>query len=205
MTVVSHRQGTRCTSQGIGEGKSMRDANWNPRVAHALGAFCLFTLSFLSVACGGSTAAAPTVASVATKAAPTVAAGGAAVAPTVASAATVVAPVAGTAAVKASGTTAGQLSDAGAGVYTAQCARCHGDKGQGVTGPAVIGASAKFGRFKTAQEYLSYINTNMPIDHPGTLTPDQTLQVTAYLLVQNNLVQKDASLSGANLGSVQLK
>lgn len=154
------------------------------------------TVYLLFVAgCGNTAAPSPTTlpATVA-KAAPTVAA----VVPTVA-------PTAAAAAAKVGGTTAGQLADAGAGVYAGQCANCHGDKGQGVTGPALIGTNAKFGRFKTGQDFLNYVSNNMPMDHPGSLSPDQALQVTSYLLVQNNIVQKDASLTSTSLGSIQFK
>ena len=167
--------------------------------ASGLLALVLSVVAVVVAGCGGTTTASPTtLPATAAKAAPTAAAAAAAIAPTVA-------PTIAAAATKAGGATAGQMADAGAGVYASQCASCHGDKGQGVTGPALIGANAKFGRFKTGQDFLNYVSNNMPLDHPGSLSADQSLQVTAYLLVQNNVVQKDASLTSASLGSVQFK
>lgn len=148
-----------------------------------------------------ATAAAPTVSAAATSVAPTAGAVSTAVAPTISAAATSAAPAVGT----VSATTAGQLADSGKTVYADSCASCHGAQGQGGTGPAIIGANANLGKYDTAQGLFTKISTTMPRDHPATLTPAQYLQVTAFLLVQNNVVQPTASLSSAALGGVPLK
>lgn len=194
----------------------MRCACERPAGLLALTTLLLATL--IAAACGGSSAAptaAPTTAvkaatqSVATTGAvlaPTAAGAVTPVGPTVAAAATALAPTGvavGTAAAAGAAASAGQLADAGKTVFADNCARCHGDQGQGVTGPALIGPSASYGRFSNAEQLLNYISTAMPMDHPGSLTPQQYLQVTAYLLVQNNILQTSASMS--NLGSVPLK
>lgn len=175
-------------------------------------------------------AVAPTVAAAATAAAPTVAAGATSLAPTVSAAGTVAAPtvaaaattalaaitpavptvaaaqtaVAGAAAT-ASSSTLGQLATSGQAVFTSQCAPCHGAQGQGGIGPAIIGPSASLDKYGTALGLLTKISTTMPRSNPGSLPPDQYLQVTAYLLVQNNYVQPGATLSSIQFGTVPLK
>ena len=142
-----------------------------------------------------------TAAALATRAAPTISAAATALAPTAEAAATTSALSAGT----ATATTAGQLADAGQQVYASNCAGCHGPEGQGKVGPALIGPSASFKTFNSAQGLFTFISSTMPKTHPGTLSPEQYLQVTAYLLVQNGIVTRDASLSNASLSDIQLK
>ena len=102
------------------------------------------------------------------------------------------------------GQTAGQLSSAGQAVFSTRCAGCHGSSGQGVTAPAVIGASAGLTKYATAQGLFNYISANMPGNAPGSLSQQQYLEVTAYLLVQNNLVAASALLGLGLLGGISL-
>ena len=76
---------------------------------------------------------------------------------------------------------------AGAQVYAATCARCHGADGAGtaaapaVWGPASYSVGAGMGRPRTA---AAFIRANMPYDQaPGThtLTPQQAYDVAAYI------------------------
>jgi mono/diheme cytochrome c family protein len=101
--------------------------------------------------------------------------------------------------------TAGALAALGQQVYAQQCAICHGEQGQGLVGPAVIGPRANLGKYATGQGLYDYTQSLMPQNAPGSLSPEQYLQVTGYLLVQNNLVPADAPLSQANLQAVPLE
>ena len=73
---------------------------------------------------------------------------------------------------------------AGATVFAASCARCHGADGQGtaagppVWGPRSYNIGAGMARVFTA---ASFIRKNMPFDQPGTLSDQQALDVAAYL------------------------
>jgi polar amino acid transport system substrate-binding protein len=109
-----------------------------------------------------------------------------------------------TPAAKAATTTAGQLADQGRTVYANSCAGCHGAQGEGGRAPALIGQNVRFPRFDTAQDLLEYITQRMPANHPGTLTAEQYLQATAYILVENGFVQRDASLGRDLMGGIQL-
>jgi thiosulfate dehydrogenase len=73
---------------------------------------------------------------------------------------------------------------AGAGVYAASCAKCHGMAGEGTpVAPPVWGAQsynvgAGMARVRTAADF---IHRNMPFDAPGTLTDQQAFDVAAYV------------------------
>ncbi len=70
---------------------------------------------------------------------------------------------------------------AGKQVYTQKCAACHGANLQGVSAPALTGAS--FGHANLSVSQLrTIVTTQMPLGAPGSLTPQQYASVIAYLL-----------------------
>ncbi|HYW29882.1 MAG TPA: c-type cytochrome [Gemmatimonas sp.] len=71
-------------------------------------------------------------------------------------------------------------------VYGAQCARCHGGQGGGLSAPAVWGsASYSVGAGMSRQSVLAtFVRHNMPQDRAGTLTAEQAADVAAYILQQ---------------------
>jgi cytochrome c len=83
---------------------------------------------------------------------------------------------------------------AGQSLYAQSCAKCHGDKGQGGTGPIVIGGSKRIASYQTTQRLYDYVSRTMPFDAPGSLTPDQYWNVIAYLLDENQLLPEDTVL-----------
>jgi cytochrome c len=72
-------------------------------------------------------------------------------------------------------------------VYADSCQMCHGDPPAGtsiaptLTGPDFL---ADFGGM-TAADLFSKIQKTMPSDDPGTLKPDQTADVLAYVFWEN--------------------
>lgn len=104
-----------------------------------------------------------------------------------------------------SGTTFGQLAQTGKTVFASRCAKCHGDSGQGVTAPAIIGASASLDKYNTAQGLLNFIDTAMPMNAPGILSQQEYSQVLSFLLVQNNFTPSDKVFDASNLGNIPLK
>ena len=101
--------------------------------------------------------------------------------------------------------TAGELASSGQGVYASHCAGCHGKNGQGVTAPAVIGSNQALAKYNTAQGLLKFITEVMPASNPGSLSSQQYLEVTAYLLVQNNFVTDGQAMDSASLSGITLK
>jgi mono/diheme cytochrome c family protein len=102
-------------------------------------------------------------------------------------------------------TTAGQLADMGKTVFTTNCARCHGNQGQGITGPTLIGSGNTLDKYGTAQGLLNFIKSSMPLNAPGNLSQQDYLNVLGYLLVQNNYVSSASALNASNLGTINLK
>ena len=72
----------------------------------------------------------------------------------------------------------------GEAVYKEQCAACHGDNLEG-SGPMPPLAGKDFlsnWQGKTLGDLFEKTQTSMPATAPGTLTPEQTSEVTAYML-----------------------
>lgn len=73
---------------------------------------------------------------------------------------------------------------AGAGIFTATCAKCHAPDGQGTAvapplwGPGSYNVGAGMSRLSAA---ANFVRANMPFDQPGTLTDQQALDVAAYV------------------------
>jgi len=77
---------------------------------------------------------------------------------------------------------------AGLAVFTANCQSCHGVNLQGTAAPAVAGTefltSAKTNKW-TLTDLRNLVVENMPLNNPGTLTPEQYANVIAFLLASN--------------------
>jgi mono/diheme cytochrome c family protein len=83
--------------------------------------------------------------------------------------------------------TAAQAHD-GIAVYRKSCLQCHGADLQGTAGPAVAGTefltTAKTNKW-TLSDLRTTVFQNMPFSNPGSLTPKQYADVTAFLLASN--------------------
>ena len=101
--------------------------------------------------------------------------------------------------------TAGALADAGKGVFANKCTGCHGANGQGGVGPANIGSSNALAKYATAKGLYDKVSTTMPKSAPGSLSAAEYLQVTAFLLVQNNFVKASDPLDPAVLATILVK
>jgi len=111
----------------------------------------------------------------------------------------------------------------GAALYQAQCAVCHGAKGEGAPGnppgPPLVGREPRegfpFGNdpklVRTVGNYwpeattlFDYIKRTMPLTMPGALTDDEVYSLTAYLLVANEILPAGATLDSASLMAVKM-
>lgn len=108
----------------------------------------------------------------------------------------------------------------GAIVYAAQCAQCHGARGEGLpTFPKLVGRDSSAAEFqfatsaktKTIGNYWPYASTvfdyvkrAMPLATPGSLTDDQVYAVTAYLLAANAIIPDSTTLNAASLRAVRM-
>lgn len=84
-----------------------------------------------------------------------------------------------------------QFADAqvrtGGKLYAAECAKCHGDKLEGRTAPALRGSGfqPEANSAVTKGGLYQYMTTNMPADKPGQLKPQQYADILAYMLHEN--------------------
>jgi mono/diheme cytochrome c family protein len=109
---------------------------------------------------------------------------------------------------------------AGEAIYQAQCASCHGVKGEGVAPyPPLVGREPRegfpFGNdpklvrtvgnyWPSATGLFDYIRRTMPLTAPGTLLNSEVYAVTAYLLVANEILPAGATLDSTALMAVQM-
>lgn len=101
--------------------------------------------------------------------------------------------------------TIGQLAEKGATVYSNQCAKCHGPKGQGLLAPPLIGETAGLKKYETAQNLLTYLGSSMPFDAPGSLSAEEYSEVLSYLLLQNQFASGEVEFKQGELNHILLK
>lgn len=100
-------------------------------------------------------------------------------------------------------------------VFAEKCAACHGDFAEGVDNWPVLAGGfdtlADKDPVKTVGSYWphlstawDYINRSMPFGAAGTLTPDETYAIVAYILYSNDLVEDDFVLSHENFGEFEM-
>ncbi len=100
-------------------------------------------------------------------------------------------------------------------VFVEKCATCHGDFAEGVGNWPVLAGGfdtlADKDPVKTVGSYWphlstawDYINRSMPFGEAGTLTPDETYAIVAYILYSNDLVDDDFELSHENFTDVEM-
>jgi len=99
----------------------------------------------------------------------------------------------------------GEQASRGATVYAQSCALCHGTKLQGESGPPLSGKTLKelYGS-GTAAQLFDFISHQMPLDKPGSLSPQQYLDVTAFILSRNGIPSGKTALDMSSLGNVRL-
>ena len=108
----------------------------------------------------------------------------------------------------------------GATLFAAQCALCHGAHGEGIPPfPKLIGREPRdsfpFGRDpkypKTIGNYwpyattvYDYINRAMPFPAPGSLHPDDVYSLVAFLLAENEIVDRRTVIDARALRSIRM-
>jgi mono/diheme cytochrome c family protein len=83
---------------------------------------------------------------------------------------------------------------AGREVYAAECAKCHGDQGEGGTGPALVGGSRRIASYENTDRLYDYVSRTMPFDDAGSLSEDEYWASIAYLLQENDLLPAEVVL-----------
>jgi mono/diheme cytochrome c family protein len=75
----------------------------------------------------------------------------------------------------------------GKSIYEKECASCHGESLEGKGKNAPLSGDAFLGKWndQSMADLFMKTNTTMPASSPGTLTPDETVRLLAYVLQMN--------------------
>jgi len=102
----------------------------------------------------------------------------------------------------------------GAAIYAQRCASCHGATGTEGPNDRLVGgqgtlASARPVRtvgsyWPYATTVWDYIRRAMPVDNPGSLTPDQVYALTAFLLFRNGIIEETTVMDRDSLPKVRM-
>jgi cytochrome c len=105
----------------------------------------------------------------------------------------------------------------GVAIYARKCAACHGQTGTEGPFDRLVGREPRLGfpfgrdpRFvKTLGNYwpyattlYDYVNRTMPLNAPGSLTPDEVYSLVAFLLWRNEIVTDTAVMNAQTLPQV---
>jgi S-disulfanyl-L-cysteine oxidoreductase SoxD len=100
-------------------------------------------------------------------------------------------------------------------LYNAQCAGCHGTRGEGIgDNPPLVGGRETLtteqplytvgSYWPYATTVWDYINRAMPYQAAGTLKADEVYAVTAYVLFLNGIVRESQVLDAKSLPRVRM-
>ena len=110
-------------------------------------------------------------------------------------------------------------SSAGATIFAARCAGCHGKTGKEGPNDVLVGAEPRQGfpfskdpnlphtignYWPYATTVFDYIRRAMPPDAPGSLSDGDVYNLTAFLLHANDLIQADAVIDATTLPTVKM-
>jgi cytochrome c len=92
---------------------------------------------------------------------------------------------------------------AGAEVYAASCAYCHGVAGEGGDGPALTDIRS-VQAFRTASRLHAFLRLSMPYDAPGSLSDSEYFDVVAFLLDWHGLNPDGVVIDAASVDELSL-
>jgi len=102
----------------------------------------------------------------------------------------------------------------GKAVFAARCASCHGSKGEGGDGPALVGGKGTLATptpkrtvgsyWPFATTVWDFVNRAMPFNQPGTLSPDDVYAVSAYVLFLNDIVGEKQVMNAKSLPAIRM-
>lgn len=98
----------------------------------------------------------------------------------------------------------GSFAD-GRAIFETKCSRCHGVNG--VDGPygSLVGEEKSIGNYwPYATTVYDYIYRAMPYDQPGSLTPDEVYDITAFILSVNGLIDSTRVIDATTLPLVDM-
>lgn len=91
-----------------------------------------------------------------------------------------------------------------AGVFSAKCARCHGDNLEGGDGEQLIGPGNPVFTYGTGDAILRYVMENMPDDNPGSYDQSDYLGGLNFILSKNGVALPPGGMTADNAASVTI-
>ena len=91
----------------------------------------------------------------------------------------------------------------GKAVFLAQCARCHGEKGEGKIGRTLVASWDPLAGYRTADNLFAYVSRVMPFDKPGSLKEQEYWDVIAFLLNANGVLPPGTEVGKDNAQMVK--
>lgn len=105
-------------------------------------------------------------------------------------------------------------AEEGRALFALRCAKCHGEKGTGDVGPALVGGRGSLATSKPlktvgsfwpyATSVFNYVNRAMPFNEPGALSPPQVYAAVAYILYLNDIVGENEVLNAKTLPKIRM-
>jgi cytochrome c len=102
----------------------------------------------------------------------------------------------------------------GAEIFTAKCAACHGDQGQGGLAPALISGRKREGIDEStvtianfwpyATTVFDYVRRAMPWQSPRSLSDEEAYALTAFILARNLLIPDGEVIDARTLPNVKM-
>jgi len=99
-------------------------------------------------------------------------------------------------------------------LFSAKCARCHGEKAQGDIGPPLVGGQGTLATKKPlktvgsfwpyAPTVWDYVHRAMPFDKAGTLQNDEVYSLVAYVLFLNGIIAEQDTMDAKSLAKVRM-
>jgi cytochrome c len=99
-------------------------------------------------------------------------------------------------------------------IFAQRCAKCHGEKGAGDIGPALVGGQGTLTTAKPvktvgsfwshATSVWNYVNRAMPFNEPGSLKPPEIYAVVAHVLHMNGIVGEKEVLDRKTLPKIKM-
>jgi cytochrome c len=102
----------------------------------------------------------------------------------------------------------------GRAVYEAQCLACHGQEGAGTPNDRLVGGHGTLDSLQQvrtigsfwpyASTVFDYIRRAMPFHAPQSLSATDVYSLTAYLLAENGVIARDATLDAKSLARIEM-